>query len=105
MWFVFPQVAGLGHSEMAKRYAISGIAEARAYLEHTILGPRLRECASALTRLTEHRPGLGLRLYRRPEASVLTTLFPAADPGEKTFAAVLEKYFGGERDEGTISRL
>ena len=50
MWFVFPQIAGLGRSQTAQRYAISGLAEARAYLAHPVLGPRLVECARALTR-------------------------------------------------------
>ena len=105
MWFVFPQIAGLGHSGMAQRYAISGLPEAREYLAHPVLGPRLVEAARALTGL----PGSdAVRVFGPVDAQKLhssMTLFARASPHEQAFRDVLEKYFGGAEDEGTTSRL
>ena len=105
MWFVFPQVAGLGRSSTAQRYAISGLDEARAYLAHPVLGPRLVECAEALTAL----PGSDAAAVLGPVDAVKLrssmTLFAHADPAQPVFRAVLDRYFGGQEDEATTSRL
>ena len=105
MWFVFPQIAGLGSSPMAQHYAISGLAEARAYLAHPELGRRLVECARALTELDVADPE---RVFGPVDAQKLQssmTLFAAAAPDEPVFTAVLEQYFRGALDTGTTSRL
>src|ERR1700759_2560668 len=96
MWFVFPQVAGLGLSAMAREFAISSAAEARAYLAHPVLGRRLRECAGVVA-ATEGRPAE--RIFGPVDAMKLRssmTLFDAAEPaeaGQNVFRAVLAKYF------------
>jgi len=114
MWFVFPQIAGLGMSAMAREYAISSIAEARAYLDHPVLGPRLVECAGIVAG-TEGRSAE--RIFGPVDAMKLRssmTLFAAAagggeqDPGEpggNVFRAVLAKFFDGAADEATLTRL
>ena len=105
MWFVFPQLAGLGRSEVAQRYAVSGLEEARAYLRHPVLGARLRECAAALVELGERDP---VRVVGDVDAKKLCssmTLFARADPGEPLPRAVLERYFGGREDPATTDRL
>jgi uncharacterized protein (DUF1810 family) len=105
MWFVFPQVAGLGRSSTAQHYAISGLPEARAYLAHPVLGPRLVECARVLTELGTADP---VRVFGPVDALKLRssmTLFAAAAPDQPVFAAVLERYFAGERDDETTRRL
>ncbi len=105
MWFVFPQLAGLGHSAMARRYAIASLAEARAYLAHPLLGERLRRC----TALVNAVPGRTIhRILGSPDDLKFhssMTLFAAADPDEAVFAAALDRYFGGERDAATLARL
>jgi uncharacterized protein (DUF1810 family) len=105
MWFVFPQVAGLGRSATAQRYAVAGLDEARAYLAHPVLGPRLVECAQALTEL----PGRDAAAVFGPvDAMKLRssmTLFAHADPAQPVFRAVLDQYFGGQEDDATTSRL
>jgi uncharacterized protein (DUF1810 family) len=108
MWFVFPQVAGLGMSAMAREFAISSVAEARAYLAHPVLGPRLRECARIVAD-TEGRTAE--RIFGPVDAMKLRssmTLFEAADPAQadhNAFRAVLAKYFGSVQDEATLARL
>lgn len=105
MWFIFPQIAGLGRSETARFYAIRDLGEARAYLDHPVLGQRLKTAARLMLR---HRG--------RPAESVLggidatklrssMTLFERAEPGEPVFAAVLEAFFGGERCRPTLVHL
>jgi uncharacterized protein (DUF1810 family) len=105
MWFVFPQLRGLGSSAMAARFGISGLEEARAYLDHEVLGPRLHECARLLTQLQ-------LRLISdimgRPDDMKLgssMTLFARATEDNEDFLAVLRKYFGGGEDPRTVAGL
>ncbi len=105
MWFVFPQIAGLGQSPISRRFAIASLEEARAYLAHPVLGPRLIESARALTQLTttsaeEVFGGIDALKLRSS-----MTLFARADPEEPVFAQVLEQYFDGEADEATERRL
>lgn len=101
MWFVFPQIAGLGQSEMSRRYAISSLGEARAYLEHPVLGPRLVECARALL----GHEGLSAEAIMGGIDAVKLrssmTLFAQLDDGE-VFEQVLERYFDGEMDAATL---
>jgi uncharacterized protein (DUF1810 family) len=105
MWFVFPQIAGLGRSETARRYAISSLEEARAYLEHPKLGPRLRECAQALLDVDRRsaREILGEVDALKLRSSM--TLFARAAPEEQAFRQVLDRYFDGRPDEATVERL
>ena len=105
MWFVFPQVAGLGSSPMARHYAVSGLAEARAYLAHPVLGPRLVESARALTELEGSDPAAVLGSTDAMKLRSSMTLFAAAGPDEPVFTAVLDQYFGGVHDSATTSRL
>jgi uncharacterized protein (DUF1810 family) len=105
MWFVFPQIAGLGQSEMSRRYAISDLEEARAYGDHPVLGPRLLECCQAL--LT-HRDRSAEQILGGIDAVKLRssmTLFSRADPKAQVFGEVLERYFDGEADAATVARL
>ncbi len=105
MWFVFPQIAGLGRSEMSRVYAIASLDEARAYLDHPVLGPRLRECA-AIVLATEGRSAEDI--FGGIDAVKLRssmTLFHRAAPNEALFAAVLERFFGGVADPATEERL
>jgi uncharacterized protein (DUF1810 family) len=105
MWFVFPQIAGLGRSETSRHFAVSDLAEAQAYLAHPVLGPRLVECASALMDLD----GVSAeQVFGRIDAQKLRssmTLFAHATPDQQVFRDVLDRYFGGEFDEATTSRL
>lgn len=105
MWFVFPQTAGLGHSAMSRRYAISSADEAVAYWRHDMVGPRLRACIEAL--LTH--PDLSAReIMGSPDDVKLRsslTLFALAIPDEPLFAQALRRFFDGESDPGTVERL
>ena len=101
MWFVFPQIAGLGHSSMSQTYAISSLEEARAYLAHPTLGPRLTECARILCEL-EGRTAQ--EIFGGIDAIKLRssmTLFAYADSANPIFGQVLEAYFGGVPDDAT----
>ena len=105
MWFVFPQVAGLGSSSMAQRYAIGSLAEARAYLDHPVLGPRLLECARALL---AHRDRSARQVMGSPDDVKLRssmTLFAAATDVEPVFGQVLDAFFDGEPDPRTVELL
>jgi uncharacterized protein (DUF1810 family) len=105
MWFVFPQIAGLGLSTTSRLYAISSLAEAQAYLQHPVLGPRLRECArivaAAQGRTADQIFG-GIDA-RKLHSSM--TLFLRAEPSEAVFQQVLERYFDGLPDAATDERL
>ena len=105
MWFVFPQLAGLGGSDMSRRYAISGLAEARAYLDHPVLGPRLVESARALLGLPGTDPAAVLGPVDAQKLRSSMTLFAAVAPADPVFREVLERYFAGADDEATTSRL
>lgn len=105
MWFIFPQIAGLGHSAMAQRYAVRSRAEAVAYLAHPVLGPRLLEC----TRLVNAVEGKDINtILGSPDDMKFRssmTLFARAASDDTEFAAALNKYFGGEFDAATLARL
>jgi uncharacterized protein (DUF1810 family) len=105
MWFVFPQIAGLGYSPTAQTYAISSLAEARAYLAHPLLGTRLIECASILTHVPDRTAE---QIFGEIDAMKLRssiTLFLHAAPGEPAFRQVLDQYFNGVPDPATEQRL
>ena len=107
MWFIFPQPAGLGHSEMARRFAISSLDEAKAYLAHPVLGPRLRECTALVNAVNgrsiedifgypddlKFRSSMTLFARTAGEGSSRNWLF-----GDEVFEAALKKYFGGNHD-------
>jgi uncharacterized protein (DUF1810 family) len=102
MWFIFPQIAGLGSSSMAKRFAIKSCAEARAYLRHPVLGERLIQCCRALLSI-EDRTASEIMDY--PDDLKLRssmTLFSLADPSEAVFREILRRYYGGELDQRTV---
>ncbi len=105
MWFVFPQLAGLGHSPTARHYAIASRAEAAAYLAHPVLGPRLVE-ATTLVNAVEGRTVR--QIFGSPDDLKFhssATLFAAVDPGGGVFQAALERYFGGQGDRATLDLL
>jgi uncharacterized protein (DUF1810 family) len=105
MWFVFPQIAGLGYSPTSRRYAIASLAEARAYLAHPVLGTRLTECAAILVGL---RGRTAEQIFGELDAQKLhssMTLFTHAAPGEPVFRQVLDEYFGGIPDSATKERV
>lgn len=105
IWFVFPQIVGLGYSPTAQHYAISGLPEAQAYLAHPVLGPRVIAAARLLTQLSGSDPVAVLGGVDAQKVRSSMTLFAAAAPDEPVFTEVLEKYYAGEHDEGTTSRL
>lgn len=101
MWFIFPQFAGLGRSEMSRRYAIASLDEARRYLAHPILGPRLRASAGALLEVQGRSADGILGTVDAMKLRSSMTLFHRADPGDMTFRAVLVRYFDGTADPAT----
>jgi uncharacterized protein (DUF1810 family) len=109
MWFVFPQLSGLGSSATARRYALSGAEEARAYLAHPILGPRLLEAAEAALHAGRVDPALtARRLVGTPDDLKLrssATLFAAVADDPAPFRALLDRYYGGEDDPRTVAML
>jgi uncharacterized protein (DUF1810 family) len=105
MWFIFPQIAGLGYSPASQTYAITSLAEARAYMAHPVLGARLIECASILTRLSGRTTE---QMFGGVDAMKLRssiTLFMHAAPGEPVFRQVLDQYFDGIPDSATEQRI
>jgi uncharacterized protein (DUF1810 family) len=104
MWFVFPQIAGLGHSAMAQTYAIESLKEAHAYLAHPVLGARLRECSQAVM---EVQGKSAHDIFGSPDDLKFRsslTLFDTASPND-VFRAALDKYFNGEADSLTLQKL
>jgi uncharacterized protein (DUF1810 family) len=105
MWFVFPQLAGLGHSAMARRYAIGSLQEACAYLAHPVLGARLRQCSELVLALQDRSIH---EIFGSPDDLKFRssmTLFTRADPAESVFQQCLVKYFGGQGDPKTLALL
>lgn len=105
MWFVFPQIAGLGFSPMAQRYAIASLAEAQAYLAHPVLGPRLREGVAAMN---AHAGKTAREILGSPDDMKFRsclTLFAEATEDDADLRAALAKYYGGEPDPETLRRL
>ena len=105
MWFIFPQIAGLGSSPTAQRFAIRSMDEATAYLAHPVLGLRLRECTSLV--LT-HPDRSAADIFSYPDDLKFhssLTLFAVADPDTPLFRNALDTFFGGARDEATLSHL
>ncbi|MDQ2816217.1 MAG: DUF1810 domain-containing protein [Actinomycetota bacterium] len=105
MWFVFPQITGLGQSSVSRRYAISSLPEARAYLAHPVLGPRLTECATIVAGLAGRTAE---QIFGGIDAQKLRssmTLFLRADPEEPVFGRVLDLYFDAKPDPATEQRI
>jgi uncharacterized protein (DUF1810 family) len=104
MWFIFPQIAGLGHSAMAQMYAIQSLKEAHAYLAHPLLGPRLRECCQAVMAVEGKSAH---DIFGSPDDLKFRsslTLFDLASPND-IFSAALDKYFSGDADPLTLQKL
>lgn len=104
MWFVFPQIAGLGHSPMAQHYAISGLAEAKAYLAHPLLGSRLEECTEAVK---THRGRSAHEIFGTPDDMKFRsclTLFAYAALGGRLFRETLQQFYADD-DPATLGRL
>ena len=105
MWFVFPQLAGLGHSPTARHYALASRAEAACYLAHPVLGPRLLECTTLVNAVegrTVHQ------IFGSPDDlkfQSCITLFGVADPDQTVFRTALDRYFGGKPDRATLDLL
>jgi len=105
MWFIFPQIAGLGRSDMAQRFALASVEEAAAYLAHPVLGMRLRECCVLVVGI-ERRPIS--EIFGHPDDLKFRssmTLFARAAPDDPIFAACLKRFFGGEADARTLALL
>jgi uncharacterized protein (DUF1810 family) len=102
MWYIFPQFEGLGHSSMSRRYSIKSLDEAKAYLRHPILGPRLLECCEAIVAIDGRSAS---EIFGSPDDMKLrscATLFAQVSPAGSVFERLLGKYFHGERDEQTV---
>jgi uncharacterized protein (DUF1810 family) len=105
MWFVFPQLRGLGSSPTAERYGISSLDEARAYLRHEVLGPRLRECTRLVNQVRDRSAA---EIFGSPDDLKLRssmTLFARAADDNGDFLALLDKYYGGQQDQLTLKLL
>ena len=105
IWFIFPQIAGLGYSPVSRHFAIASLDEARAYLAEPVLGARLRECAGVVLAIRGRTAG---EIFGSTDALKLRscmTLFHRAGPDEAVFGQVLERYYGGIADEATDARL
>ena len=105
IWFIFPQFAGLGRSEMSQRYAIASLAEAKAYLNHPVLGERLRECAAALLAVQNRTAEEILGHIDAMKVRSSMTLFHRADPEEPVFREVLDRRYEGITDDATDALL
>ena len=105
MWFVFPQIAGLGYSPVSQMYAITSLEEARAYMAHPVLGARLIECATILTGLAGRTAEQVFGDVDALKLRSCVTLFRHAAPEEPVFSQVLDQYFGGVPDSATEQRI
>lgn len=105
MWFVFPQIDGLAHSSTSKFYAVKSLDEARAYLNHPVLGERLNECARAVLAIENRSVS---EIFGYPDDLKLKsslTLFASVSDAQSVFASLLDKYFDGEQDSRTLELL
>lgn len=102
MWYIFPQLKGLGRSSMADYYGISNINEAKQYLADPVLGPRLLEISSALLEIDTNDAEKVMGYPDHLKLKSCMTLFAAADPHNEIFQKVLQKYFNGEKDQKTL---
>jgi uncharacterized protein (DUF1810 family) len=105
MWYVLPQLRGLGSSPMAQRYGIASLPEARAYLAHPVLGPRLLACVSAMNALPDSDPARVLGAIDGVKFRSCLTLFLAADPRNAALRSALAKFYGGQEDPRTLALL
>jgi len=105
MWFIFPQVTGLGNSYMSRQFGISSVTEAQAYLRHPVLGPRLLECTRILTEINGKSATEILGAIDAMKLRSSMTLFMSAAPEEPLFREVLAHYFHGSADQETVLRL
>lgn len=105
VWFIFPQIAGLGSSPMARKFAVSSRAEAQAYLGHPLLGPRLRECVRLVTQIKGRAIDEILGYPDDLKFRSSMTLFASTTADNKDFVDALEKFYGGEMDSATLKRL
>ncbi len=105
IWFVFPQLRGLGHSATAQRFGISSLAEARAYLDHPVLGPRLRECAGLLVAVDGRSATRDPRLSRRSQGALVDDVVRARRARIEVFRAVLDAFYDGQEDPATLALL
>jgi len=105
MWFVFPQLQGLGRSEIARRFAISGLAEARAYLQHDVLGPRLEACVETVLL---HEDASATQIFGSPDDMKFRsclTLFINTQPASTVYQQALDQFYSGEPDTQTLRLL
>jgi uncharacterized protein (DUF1810 family) len=105
MWFVFPQIRGLGSSETAQYFAISSLDEAKDYLDHPVLGPRLRGCAGLVVQIENESVDQIFGYPDNLKFQSSMTLFARATEDNQVFLEALKKYFGGEFDPQTLARL
>jgi uncharacterized protein (DUF1810 family) len=105
MWFIFPQIAGLGQSEMARRYAIASTDEAAAYLAHPVLGPRLRTCAAAVAAHDDRKADDIFDYPDNLKFHSSMTLFADVAPDEAMFQTCLDRFFDGAGDPATLERI
>jgi uncharacterized protein (DUF1810 family) len=105
IWFIFPQISGLGRSPMAETFAVKSLREAEAYLDHPILGPRLRECARLVNEVKGRSIGEILGDPDDLKFRSCMTLFARASAEDEVFTTALNKYFGGEPDRATLDRI
>lgn len=105
MWYIFPQIRGLGQSYMAKKFEIEDIKEAKEYLKHPVLGKRLIEMCNAVLQIQSDNPGEVFGFPDNMKLCSSMTLFEQADPANSVFGQVLDKFFKGKRDEKTLELL
>ena len=108
IWFIFPQIAGLGQSAMSQRYEIGSLEEARAYLAHPVLGARLRECAELVLEAGERTGRSAEEIFGSLDAKKVRssmTLFRLAAPDDPVFGRLLDRFYGGAMDEATLGIL